>query len=38
MLFAFASTVLFFKEKINRLELSGCLLIVVGVLSLLAFG
>lgn len=38
MLFAFASTVLFFKEKINRLELSGCLLIVLGVLSLLIFG
>ena len=38
MLFAFASTVLFFKEKINRLEISGCLLIVFGVLSLLAFG
>lgn len=38
MLFAFASTVLFFKEKINRLELAGCSLIVLGVLSLLAFG
>ena len=38
MLFAFASTVLFFKEKINRLEFAGCLLIVFGVLSLLAFG
>lgn len=38
MLFAFASTVLFFKEKVNRLELSGCLLIVLGVLSLLIFG
>jgi drug/metabolite transporter (DMT)-like permease len=38
MLFAFASTVLFFKEKINRLELAGCLLIVLGVLSLLLFG
>ncbi|CUX40964.1 Quaternary ammonium compound-resistance protein QacC (fragment) [Agrobacterium genomosp. 5 str. CFBP 6626] len=29
---------MFFKEKINRLEIAGCLLIVVGVLSLLAFG
>lgn len=38
MLFAFASTVFLFKEKINRLELSGCLLIVLGVLALLAFG
>lgn len=38
MLFAFASTVLFFKERINRLELAGCLLIVLGVLSLLVFG
>ena len=38
MLFAFASTVFFFKEKINGLELTGCLLIVLGVLSLLAFG
>ncbi|MBB3946590.1 drug/metabolite transporter (DMT)-like permease [Rhizobium skierniewicense] len=38
MLFAFASTVFFFKEKINRLEVTGCLLIVLGVLSLLAFG
>ncbi len=38
MLFAFASTVFVFKEKINRLELMGCLLIVLGVLALLAFG
>lgn len=38
MLFAFASTVFLFKEKINRLEFSGCLLIVAGVLALLAFG
>lgn len=38
MLFAFASTVFFFKEKINKLELIGCLLIVLGVLSLLAWG
>jgi drug/metabolite transporter (DMT)-like permease len=37
MLFAFASSVLFFKEKINRLEIAGCLLIVCGVLSLLMF-
>lgn len=37
MLFAFASSVLFFKEKLNRLELAGCLLIVLGVLALLLF-
>lgn len=37
MLFAFASSVLFFKEKLNRLELGGCLLIVLGVLALLLF-
>jgi drug/metabolite transporter (DMT)-like permease len=34
MLFAFASAVLFFKEKINRLEIAGCVLIVFGVLLL----
>ena len=35
MLFTFASTVFIFKEKINRLELAGCLLIVFGILALL---
>ncbi|MHA7969554.1 EamA family transporter [Rhizobium sp. CAU 1783] len=35
MLFTFASSVFFFKEKINRLEVAGCLLIVAGVLLLL---
>lgn len=34
MLFTFASTVLIFKEKINRLEIAGCLLIVTGILLL----
>jgi drug/metabolite transporter (DMT)-like permease len=34
MLFTFASAVLFFKEKINRLEIAGCVLIVFGVLLL----
>ncbi len=36
MLFTFASTVFFFKEKINRLEIAGCALIVGGILVLLA--
>ena len=34
MLFTFASSVLIFKERINRLELLGCALIVCGVLIL----
>ncbi len=34
MLFTFASAVLVFKEKINRLEIAGCVLIVLGVLLL----
>lgn len=38
MLFTFASTVFIFKERINRLEVAGCALIVVGVLSLLVYG
>ena len=38
MLFTFASTVFIFKERINRLEIAGCALIVVGVLALLAYG
>jgi len=36
MLFTFASTVFVFKEKINRLEIAGCILIVSGILVLLA--
>ncbi|MBR0557156.1 EamA family transporter [Ciceribacter sp. L1K23] len=35
MLFTFASSVFVFKEKINALELAGCLLIVLGILALL---
>ncbi len=38
MLFTFAATVFFFKEKINRLEVAGCALIVGGILVLLAAG
>jgi drug/metabolite transporter (DMT)-like permease len=38
MLFTFAATVFFFKEKINRLEVAGCTLIVGGILVLLAVG
>lgn len=35
MLFTFASSVLVFRERINRLEIVGCLLIVGGILVLL---
>ena len=35
MLFTFASSVLFFKERINRIETAGCVLIVAGILVLL---
>lgn len=34
MLFTFAASVFFFKERINRMELSGCLLIVAGIVVL----
>jgi drug/metabolite transporter (DMT)-like permease len=34
MLFTFASSVFFFGEKINRLEVAGCLLIVGGIVAL----
>ena len=37
MLFTFLSTVYFFKERINWLEVAGCVLIVCGILTLLAF-
>jgi drug/metabolite transporter (DMT)-like permease len=37
MLFTFASTVFIFKERINRLEVAGCLAIVAGILLLLIF-
>ncbi len=35
MLFTFATSVFIFKEQINRLEIAGCLLIVLGILALL---
>ena len=35
MLFTFASTVFVFKERINRLEVAGCMAIVAGILLLL---
>ena len=35
MIFTFASTVFIFKEKINRLEVAGCVAIVIGILVLL---
>lgn len=38
MIFTFASSVFFFHETINRLEVLGCALIVSGILTLLAFG
>ncbi len=38
MIFTFASSVFIFKETINRLELSGCVLIVAGILVLLLVG
>jgi len=38
MLFTFASAVFIFKERINRLEVAGCVLIVAGVLALIAYG
>jgi drug/metabolite transporter (DMT)-like permease len=34
MIFTFATTVFFFREKINRLEVIGCMLIVAGILVL----
>jgi len=38
MIFTFASSVFFFREKINALETLGCLLIVAGILLLLVLG
>lgn len=35
MLFAFSASVLFFKERINRLEIAGCVMIIAGILVLL---
>ena len=36
MLFTMAATVFVFREKVNRLEVAGCVLIVAGILVLLA--
>lgn len=38
MLFTFAASVFFFRERINRMETAGCLLIVAGILMLLWLG
>ncbi|GHC67373.1 DMT family transporter [Limoniibacter endophyticus] len=38
MLFAFATTIFFFKERVNRFEFLGCALIVFGILVLARFG
>ena len=38
MLFTFAAAIFVFKEKVNRLETAGCILIVAGILTLLAVG
>jgi drug/metabolite transporter (DMT)-like permease len=35
MIFTFASSVLVFKEHVNKLEIAGCILIVAGILVLL---
>jgi drug/metabolite transporter (DMT)-like permease len=35
MLFTMASSVFFFRERINRLEAAGCLLIVAGIVALI---
>ena len=37
MLFAFGTSVFFFRERINRLETVGCLLIVAGIVVLMAW-
>ncbi len=38
MIFTFASSVFIFKERINRLEVAGCVLIVAGILVLVLVG
>lgn len=38
MLFAFASSVLVFREHINRLEIAGCALIVAGIVTIVMVG
>jgi len=38
MLFTFAAAIFFFKERINRREIAGCLLITVGIVVLVLLG
>lgn len=38
MIFTFAAAVFFFREKINRLEVAGCILIVAGIVVLVLMG
>jgi drug/metabolite transporter (DMT)-like permease len=38
MIFAFASSVLFFRERVNATEVTGCLLIVAGIVALVIVG
>lgn len=38
MLFTFAAAVFFFKERVNRLETAGCVLIVAGIVVLVLLG
>lgn len=38
MIFAFASSVFFFRERINPIEVAGCLLIVAGIVALVVLG
>ncbi len=38
MLFTFAASVFFFREKINRMEVAGCMLIVAGIVVLVLLG
>ncbi len=36
MIFTFATSVFVFRERINRYEIAGCLLIVLGIIVLMA--
>lgn len=38
MIFTFAASVLFFNERINRMEIAGCVLIVAGIVVLVLVG
>lgn len=37
MLFTFATTLFFFREKINRLEVTGCMIIVAAIVAMMVF-